>query len=359
MQQRVLKRAIFFCPIVAIVLCSSRSFAQSSVTIYGILDNGLEYLSNAPGPGGKPSSVFRETSGGRASSRLGFKGDEDLGGGIKAIFTLESGLNMTNGTLLQGGRLFGRQAMVGLSTPYGDFTAGRQRTPIYDYFTPLDPLDYSSYGLDDQDAQFVGRADNSIKYAASTGPFSIDALYSVGYDGTIVNGGPVPGSFRVGKEYDVGARYAQGPFYATVVYEQRQGQDVTTSGQKEQRLAAGASYAVVSPLKLFVGYEWFHSTITATAQRQTMIYGGVRYSVSVPLSVSAGTYYHDITSSSQRPVSFGVNADYALSKRTRLYLDVTYVKNSNDSNLGASGFASSIVAGQNQTGVLAGIVHLF
>ena len=65
---------------------------------------------------------------------------------------------MNNGTLLQGGRMFRRQAYVGLSSSYGQPTFGRQITPIYEYFLPLDPLNYSSYGLVAQDAQFIGRA---------------------------------------------------------------------------------------------------------------------------------------------------------------------------------------------------------
>src|SRR6201992_3012784 len=85
--------------------------AQSSVTLYGIIDAGLTYTNNQGG-----SHNFKETSGSINGSRWGMRGSEDLGGGLKAIFTLENGFNITNGTLGQGGREFGRQAFVGLSS---------------------------------------------------------------------------------------------------------------------------------------------------------------------------------------------------------------------------------------------------
>jgi predicted porin len=339
-------------------LVTTRANAQSSVTLYGILDTGVEYLSAAPAAGGKSANLYRETSGSHVSSRFGFKGVEDLGGGLKAIFTLESGPAMNNGTLLQGGRMFGRQAYVGLSSSYGQLTFGRQITPIYEYFLPLDPLNYSSYGLPAQDAQFIGRADNSVKYSGSFGPIDVSALYSFGYDATIPGGGPLPGAYRVGKQFDAGARYVQGPVNVSVVYEQRQGESVATAGKDEQRVSAGASYAFTS-IQLFAGYEWYQSDIPATAQHQVMGFAGLRYRVTPALALAAAGYYHVISSASQRPLSIGLNADYSLSKRTSLYVDATHVSNSNGSNLGANGFGSSIAPGHDQTGVALGLVHRF
>lgn len=331
--------------------------SESSVTLYGILDDSIEYLSNAGGTSANSHSVVRQTSGSWFSDRIGFKGAEDLGGGYTAVFTLESGINIGNGALLQGGRLFGRQAFVGLNTPYGAITMGRQRTVSYDYLVGLDPLGWSSYGLDDQDTQLVNRADNSVKYVTNVGPFNIDAMYSFGYD-TVSGTGPIPGQFRVGKEYDIGGEYASGPTTLALTFEQRNGNSVGTGDQKEQRFVAAGSYAF-SKLKFFSGYEWYVSSITATAQHQNMFWGGAQYRVTAPLQLSAAVFYHDIRSADQRPVSFGVQAAYSLSKRTQLYIDATYVKNSNGSDLGASGFGSSIVAGKNQTGVAGGIVHMF
>jgi predicted porin len=334
-------------------------FAQSNITLYGIVDGGVAYTTNAAKVGGKNKSAVQMISGGEANDRFGFKGSENLGGGIKAIFQLENGFNVVNGTLQQGGRLFGRQAFVGLQTPYGTVTLGRQKVPIYDYFQSLDPLGYYGWSIVSQDAQYAGRADNSIKYVANVGPFSFDTLYSTGYDATIPNGAQVPGQFRVGQEISAGASYSSGPFIGSAVYDLRRGASETTQGDKEQRVTIGASYQIISAVKVFAGYKWFNSSIPATAARSNMYYGGFQFKFTPAFFVSAATYYTDFKSSDQHPIDFGVNAAYLLSKRTKIYGELNYVKNSHDSHLGVAGYGSGVVAGANQTGIAIGISHLF
>ena len=90
---------------------ASAAQAQSSVTLYGLIDAGITYTNNQQG-----HSNWQMTSGQVNGSRFGLRGSEDLGGGLKAIFTLENGFSIANGTLGQNGRLFGRQAFVGLSS---------------------------------------------------------------------------------------------------------------------------------------------------------------------------------------------------------------------------------------------------
>jgi predicted porin len=99
-------------------------FAQSSVTIYGVIDLDGQYLSGHA----KQALV---TSGGQAGSRLGFKGTEDLGSGYFVDFVLESGINVDVGSSAQGGQLFGRQAFGALRTPFGTASAGRQYSSIF------------------------------------------------------------------------------------------------------------------------------------------------------------------------------------------------------------------------------------
>jgi predicted porin len=95
----------------AAILIANAAHAQNSVTMYGIIDNGLMYVHNSGGQ----SSQWRMSGGGNvAGTRWGFKGREDLGGGLAALFVLENGFNTATGTLNQGGREFGRQAYVGL-----------------------------------------------------------------------------------------------------------------------------------------------------------------------------------------------------------------------------------------------------
>ncbi|WP_454824386.1 porin [Paraburkholderia xenovorans] len=340
---------------------SASAMAQSSVTLYGIADAGVEFLTGAPNAAGKSSTLVREESGGVNSSRIGLRGSEDLGGGLKAIFVLEGGIDITSGKSLQGGRLFGRQAFVGLSGNYGALTLGRQRIPMYDYGARFDPIDYYTYGLKETDPQFAGRADNSVKYTGKFGSFSVEALYSTGYDSTIQNGSQVPGEFKVGREISAGGEYASGPFAAMVTYDLRNGASVETQGDKEQHLVVAASYTI-GKAKGFVGYRWLSSTLpldSGTQAHSNEYWGGLEYHVSAPLSVSGAAFWTDITSAGQRPLYLVASANYALSKRTSLYGEVGYVKNSHGSNLGVNGYDSDVVAGHNQTGAMMGIIHYF
>ena len=95
--------------------------AQSSVTLYGLINSGLTYVNNSKG-----GSLVQMQSGAYTGSRWGVKGREDLGNGYAAVFVLENGFDGFKGTLGQGGREFGRQAYVGIAAPWGTVTAGRQ-----------------------------------------------------------------------------------------------------------------------------------------------------------------------------------------------------------------------------------------
>src|ERR1700744_4378014 len=117
--------------------------AQSSVTLYGILDAGITYANNVATPTGHGSTV-KYGDGVAQGSRWGMKGVEDLGGGLRAIFVLESGFSTGDGTSSQGGALFGRQAYVGLSKDgIGSLTFGRQ----YSFSTDYLGANYSAGGL--------------------------------------------------------------------------------------------------------------------------------------------------------------------------------------------------------------------
>ncbi|MGO4829894.1 porin [Cupriavidus sp. 2KB_15] len=333
--------------------------AYSNVTLYGIVDSGIAYTTNAGTSGGQSKSVVQVISGGNAAGRFGLTGVEDLGGGISSVFTLENGFSADNGALQQNERLFGRQAFVGLQTPYGILTFGRQKVPIYDFFSSLDPLAYSNWSITAQDAQFIGRADNSIKYVASGGPFKFDALYSTGYNTVIVNGGEIPGEFRVGQEMSAGTSYASGALESALVYELRRGTSVGTQGNKEQRVAAGLAYKLSGNLTLFSGYKWFNSSIPSTAGRSNMYYGGFQYRVTPAYVISMATYYTNVRSAGQHPIDFGMGAAYLLSKRTRIYVEAGYVRNNNGSNLGLAGFGVGVVPGANQAGLTVGVNHRF
>ncbi|OLL31679.1 porin [Burkholderia sp. SRS-W-2-2016] len=187
--------------------------AQSSVTLYGILDEGIHFQNNVAG--GKKVSM--DSLSGPFGSRWGLTGAEDLGGGIQAIFTLESGINIPTGQSAQGGTLFGRQAFVGVkSAQYGSVTLGRQYDMVF-YF----PEFLAGYALmggptsvhpgDLDNAANTVRWNNTVRYMSpSFGGFTFGGLYSLG---------GVPGDFTSQSGYSVGAGYANGGFKVAAAYQ--------------------------------------------------------------------------------------------------------------------------------------------
>lgn len=174
--------------------------AQSSVTLYGVVDANIEYVTNMsrttplqPGFPSQAGSRLALTSGWLSGSRWGLRGVEDLGQGLSAVYVLESGFGVDDGKLMQAGRLFGRQAYVGLqSNRIGRFTFGRQYTAIFDAFANFSPTRYGSQyepivaqlGLD-------FRSDNTAKYTGNFGPITATAHWSFGNG--VAGAGEVPG----------------------------------------------------------------------------------------------------------------------------------------------------------------------
>ncbi|MFT4067616.1 porin [Paraburkholderia sp.] len=182
--------------------------AQSSVTLYGIVDNGINYLSNV---GGHRSYAM----GGGVGSRFGFQGVEDLGDGNKAILLLENGFDPNSGKLGQGGLLFGRQAYFGLSSPYGKVTLGRQYDVKMDFVGPFEfgsqwagSLAAHPGDLDSMNRSF--RANNSIKFdSVSYDGLSFGVQYGLG---------GVAGDVSRNQTFSLGAGYANGPLTLGVGY---------------------------------------------------------------------------------------------------------------------------------------------
>jgi predicted porin len=194
------------CVLTALLVASGASFAQNSVDLYGIVDVGLRAASglngsNAPTPPGHTTAV---SSGTDNTSRWGIKGQESLGGGWKALFRLEGGINADTGASAKSDRLFDRQAWAGLDSPYGTLALGRQANLISDALVPVDPigkrfaslnpninvagLSNTAFGTHAFKTQYgpsgyadnFYRLDNTVKYTAHVGPWQARAAYSPG-----------------------------------------------------------------------------------------------------------------------------------------------------------------------------------
>ncbi|HEY3537314.1 MAG TPA: porin [Trinickia sp.] len=332
--------------------------AQSSITLYGLIDNGVSYVSNnrvASGAG--KSNVFASSSN-IVGDRWGVTGAEDLGGGLQAIFKLENGFSGTNGGLQQGGRLFGRQAWVGMSSPLGTLTLGRQYDSVVDFLAPrslaqsflgglefMHPMDNDSFGN-------VSRLDNAVKFA------SID--YSGLKFGGLYAFSNKAGGFSDNRAFSGGASYSHGPFTVSAGYMRidRPGDgsagaldgsstsgDATFRASTRQVWGMGGSYAI-GPVTL--GLVWSASRYrdTTAAYRgstASLMPAGmptdltfnnyeanVRYLVTPSWVVAAsytltdGRYSNTSTHAKPRWNQFNLMTAYSLSKRTDVYLMAEY-----------------------------------
>jgi len=346
----------------AAAVLASGAWAQSAVTLYGVADAGLEFVNRQNGNGDK---VYRLQSGSALTgSRWGLRGAEDLGSGLKGIFVLESGFDLDDGRA--GDRLFGRQAYVGLETPQGTVTLGRQQTPMYDFALQYDPMAaVSSYSIYGMDSDFGSRADNAIKYRGQSGGLTVSGLYSFGYDGQGGTNGEVPGHWKVGREYAFGLNYAVGPLAAGAVFDQKNGDTIASRNRHDQRATIAASYAF-GPAKVFAGYRWQHLGFTSALGNGTAHLGwaGASYRLTPAVSFSGAVYYQDNRGTSADPWLLSAGGNYALSKRTDLYLNMAYALNKTDRSRGFVSDTSvngngQVSPGDNQFGASFGMRHRF
>ena len=376
--------------------------AQSSVTLYGIIDEGFNINTNSGG-----QHLYNLSSGVLQGSRFGLRGTEDLGGGLKAIFVLENGFDVNSGKLGQGGLMFGRQAYVGLSSQAGTVTLGRQYDSVVDYVGPLEAGDQwggyiAAHPGDLDNFNNAYRTNNTVKFASKNyGGLTFGGTYSFGGKA---------GDFSSNQIWSLGAGYANGPLVLGVGYLNARtpaasgglfnngGAIASNSG------AALSNYAVQSPV-----YEGFASAntyqvigaggaYTFGAATLGLTYSNVRFSnlgasfaspypgasvtfnnaevnfkyqLTPALLIGAAYDYtrgDDIGGGSRAQYHQGaVGVDYFLSKRTDVYVTGVYQHALGDT-LDAAGNVVAATAGingltgsstQNQFTARVGIRHKF
>jgi predicted porin len=349
--------------------------AQSSVTLYGILDEGVMYLNNTGGAtGGK--KVFLDSTSGINGSRWGLTGAEDLGGGLKAIFTLESGANLNTGAFAQGGTAFGRQAFVGLrSDQFGGLTFGRQYDMVLYFAQPVTTQGSqagSAIFLHPGDLDNTGnsvRVNNSVRYMSpSIRGLTFGAEYSVG---------GVAGNTTANSGYSIGTAYANGPFTFGAAFEYFKNPTSATAGsgfftnnangssQLSQSLNRGyASATAYQTAVVGVGYAVGPVTLTTSySNTQYANMGGTlsgstarfnnadfsaKWAYSATLTFSAAYDYlkgagvsgtNGQTIGNQHYNQVMLMGDYFMSKRTDVYLEGAWQRASGTSSTGAPAVA--------------------
>jgi len=227
---------------------ASAAHAQSSVTLYGIIDEGFNINTNA---GGK--HLYNLSSGVMQGSRWGLRGAEDLGGSLKAIFVLENGFDVNTGALGQGGLLFGRQAYVGLSSQYGTVTMGRQYDALVDNVGPLEAGDQwggyiAAHPGDLDNFNNTYRTNNAVKYTSAN-------YAGLTFTGTYSFGGQA-GDFSRNQIWSLGMRYGNGPLVLGAGY-----LNARTPASFGALFNSGASAATKAPVSTPV-YAGFQSANT-------------------------------------------------------------------------------------------------
>lgn len=310
-----MKKLIF----AAAMLSCGSAFAQSSVTLYGLMDAGITYTNNVVTSTGHGSNV-QFVSGSAQGSRWGLKGSEDLGGGLKAVFRLENGYDIGSGKLGQGGLEFGRQAYAGMSSDWGTLTAGRQYDFIGDILpayaigamTPAGLLAWSlpayaagGYTLDNR--VWGDQVNNSVKYLSPTfAGFTFGAMYGFGN---------VAGSVGTDSSSNFILSYERGAFSASLAYMSIHNATVSANSRE---FAGGAAYNV-GKARLFALVTDVQLSSGSRA-RATTYEGGATYLLDPQLSLGSGFQYQHRNNGLGSANQFVLSADYFLSKRTDVYL---------------------------------------
>ncbi|BAN26124.1 porin [Caballeronia insecticola] len=322
--------------VAAATFCGT-AWAQSSVTLYGVVDNAFAYVSNQRGH----SNVYM-SQGNLQASKFGLLGAEDLGGGTKAIFRLESGFNSLTGAQSSAGVMFNRQAYTGLSNDrYGTITLGRQYTPYFNMVGSLGPTGVltGATGAHPGDIDALDttlRFNNSITYASPViAGLAFSAQYGLG--GT-------PGSIRSGSQFSAALRYDAKPVAIAAGYVKLK--DIQTSpalgtfainspvnngyvsAESAQLIAAAARYTY-NDLMLGLNYsnvQYAPGALSRFADEAVFnSYGAIAtYRLTPAVNVAAGYSYtraskaNGITDPAQyHQVSF--EETYSLSTRTTFY----------------------------------------
>ncbi|MGF6573965.1 putative porin [Paraburkholderia sp. GAS333] len=349
-----------------LALATQSAFAQSSVTLYGLVDTSVRYLTNA---NANNDAQVAMGEGVETPSRFGLKGSEDLGGGTSAIFKLENQFQLWSGKLdNSNNQLFQRNAYVGLSNQqYGTLTLGRQQTPFFEAMgNTYDPMTVGDFWQDSWIYNGIGPflfTNSSVKYTNQFGGLHLSGMYGFG---------GVAGSTGENSMYGFTASYDLGNLSAVVGFQQN---DV--SGKKFNLFNVGAVYAVTPSLKLLGG--WLHAQdntgLTDVDMQQSgapalahvspnriddSFYVGSTWQVTSPLALTLAGYYDHARNAANvdGTLGTGVNysatilAEYSLSKRTEVYGTVDFTR-------GSGAFVADYPGRNNQTGVAIGLRNIF
>lgn len=354
--------------------------AKRTLSFYGMVDVGLEGLSSDFATADDKSV---RVSNGMITPHFGIRGRGDLGKALQGLFNLEGSFAPDNGTSGIGGRLFGRQAYVGLTGGFGTVTLGRQYTLVRMGWEDANPYGTGNQGLRLLDARISNpRADNSITYIGKWGPVSAGINLSAGWDavnGNSSNAGPsnaagancpgeVPTDEQQCHEGSVGIKYDSGKWGVALAYERLWGGVATTFGgltsttRSDTRTVIGAYFFLPNRTKLAAGWINRDNEGTPATPKSDMMW---LQAVGFPLG---GGFFADallgqlkFKASPNKALLANLRGRYVISSDTTVYVALSNIDNSG--TLALSATASTPAAaprpGGEQTSVIAGVLYRF
>ncbi|MRV75024.1 porin [Duganella sp. FT92W] len=363
-----MKQAIRYACVLLGGMAASAAMAQSSVTVYGLVDSGIAYTTNINAAGDSITKIPSLTS--SFPSRIGFRGTEDLGNGLQAVFTLENGLALDTGTTGQGGRLFGRQASVGLKGAWGTLTLGRQVNMTYLSGLKTDVLGPHLFAIGSIDPYLPNaRSDNAIGYLGNFNEFTVGATYSLGRDASAAGGpaatncaGEVAGNSKACRQITGLLGYDNKRFGITTSYDILYGNTgaaggLTSSNNSDRRVTLNA-YAMAGETKLGGGVIARKTNAATGVSESDLYYFGVSHPLSPLLVLDGQVAYRDLKNSNADVTMYVARLTYLLSKRTATYAAIGRMKNDGASAV-ALDAGGTVGVGKTQNGVMAGVRHAF
>ncbi|CAD6547078.1 porin [Paraburkholderia metrosideri] len=342
------------------------AFAQSSVTLYGVLDNGFVYQSSS----GSNNSAIRAVPGGLFATRFGFKGSEDIGGGLHVNFQLEQAFSGQTGAATNPADAFNRLAFVGLSGGFGEVRFGLQNSPSYDVLqAAMDPSWVKSIAspMNNFNALII-RANNGISYYTPTFG-GLNAKFMVALRDPTTGGGNGIGF------YNVVLQYINGPLNVAAGYERGDEPGVGAGGSYTIAggaaagpgavltvFNAGASYGIGAN-RIWLAYHTENLTNTPNYMQHDVyqISDSYQFAPDILASLMYG-YLYDRTGKGNNAQQLGLLFEYYLSKSTELYTAAGFIQNRNQAKYTLSGTAYSglpITPGTDTRGIGFGLVHKF
>ena len=347
----------------AVLAASGAAMAQSSVTLYGVLDTGLTYSKGE-------ESVYGMTHvGGNVNSRLGFRGVEDLGNGLKATFNLEAGMGVDDGNNYMdkdsNGMAFRRTSTVGLAGNFGEVRLGRMLTSSYLAVSRYDAFGDTGIGAslawNIPQTGYAPRTENAISYTSPNfSGFKIGAEYGFGEKqkardsryfgmGATYDNGPLSLGLGFDRINNVGYVAANPPAPAEL------GEDLTTWQ------LGGAYNFGVAKLLAFYKQTKYKDVLVGDSEKLKTFGLGVSAPVGAAGEVRASYNNYKISDDNGKADQLSLGYVHNLSKRTALYGTYAYIKNKDGLAFQLNGAmaGAGLKDGEKQHGLQLGVRHAF